>query len=325
MGVSAASLWLMYHLREDAIGHGTRRLAASVAMGIAISGMHYTGMAAVSFTGSGAPPDFSQSVPVSWLGVSAIVSIGVVALVAAGAMAAFDRLRKVRASLRALTRRVESLREEERTRIAREVHDDLGQRLTALRMEVLWLERKLGELERLPTVRPILERAVEATALIEELIRAVQEVGAELRPGVLDQLGLGAALEYEGRRFQERSGIACEVMVPAAVRELPPEHATALFRIFQECLTNVVRHAGATKVTVTLKQEAGWTVLVVHDDGRGIGDEEVASPGSLGLVGIRERAALLGGEAAFERNPAGGTTVTVRLPLPRIPAQPSIT
>jgi signal transduction histidine kinase len=131
---------------------------------------------------------------------------------------------------------------------------------------------------------------------------------------VLDKLGLGSALQYEARRFQERNGLACHVSVPATEPVLSLELSTTFFRIFQECLTNVIRHAHASKVEAELKVEAGGVTMCVRDDGRGITAAELASPKSLGLVGMKERAALLGGAIDFQAGSHRGTIMTVRIP-----------
>lgn len=230
-------------------------------------------------------------------------------------------LRHSQQQLRALASRLESLREEEHIRISREIHDELGQNLTGLKIDLLWTERKLGELPTSASVNSILDRVVEATELVEESINAVQRIATELRPGVLDKLGLGSALEYEARRFQERTGIRCEVRVPSAGLALSIEQRTALFRIFQECLTNVARHANATRIEAGLKFEGGCVTLTVWDNGRGITDAEVASARSLGLLGMKERASLLGGGVQWTRPTGGGTEVIVRLPQSGLPAE----
>jgi PAS domain S-box-containing protein len=223
-------------------------------------------------------------------------------------------LKDSHAQLRALSARLQSVREEEATRIAREIHDELGQKLTGLKMDLLWTEKKLGELTGSAAVNALLDRVVGATELVDEIAIAVLEIATKLRPGVLDKLGLGSALQYEARRFQERNGLACEVCVPATEPKLSLELATTFFRIFQECLTNVIRHANASKVEVELKVEDGWVTMCVRDDGRGITEAELASPKSLGLVGMKERAALLGGEIVFQGGSHCGTIMTVRIP-----------
>lgn len=226
-----------------------------------------------------------------------------------------ETLRQSRQKLRALTARVESLREGERIRISREIHDNLGAKLTGLKLDLEWMERKLSDLNGLPAVNPLLDRIVGATELVDEIISMVQEIAGELRPGVLDKLGLQVALQYEGRRFQERTGIQCRIRLSETEPKLPAGHSTALFRIFQECLTNVARHARATNVDAELKIEGTSVVLRVMDNGQGITDADLANRESLGLLGMKERAELLGGEIHFQRGPNEGTVVVVRVPL----------
>jgi PAS domain S-box-containing protein len=224
-------------------------------------------------------------------------------------------LRDSRALLRALAGRLQSAREEEKARMARDLHDELGQLLTGLKMDLRWLERRLSDLPPSDAVNPLIDRAVAASTLIDQTVASVQRIAAELRPGALDRLGLVPALRQELRLFQERAGIACEVRLDEATPEPPPEVATALYRICQEALTNVTRHAAAARVVVTLGVEPGGLVLRVEDDGRGL-DAAAPGPPGLGLVGMTERAALLGGSVEFTRRPEGGTAVTARLPLP---------
>jgi len=226
-----------------------------------------------------------------------------------------ERLRMSRQNLRALTALVESLREDERIRISREIHDNLGGKLTGLKLDLQWTERKLGELNGSPEVNSLLDRIVAETELVDEIITMVQEIAGELRPGVLDKLGLETALQYEARRFQERTGIPCKIRLSETEPTLPAEHSTALFRIFQECLTNVARHARATNVGAELTIEGDCVVLRVKDDGQGIAETDITNRESLGLLGMKERAELLGGEIHFERGPKEGTVVVVRIPL----------
>ena len=225
-------------------------------------------------------------------------------------------LKNSHGKLRALSARLQSVREEEAARIAREIHDVLGQKLTGLKMDLLWMERKLGKLEGSLAINALLDRVVSATELNDEITAAVQEIAAELRPALLDKFGLGAALRYEARRFQERTGLRCEVRLPEPGPSLPTQHSTALFRIFQECLTNIARHAHATKVEAALNLGDGWVTLRVQDNGRGITPTSMTSSDSLGLLGMKERAALLGGEILIEPGPEGGTLVTVRIRKP---------
>ena len=223
-------------------------------------------------------------------------------------------LRDSHAQLRALSARLQSVREEEATRIAREIHDDLGQQLTGLKMDLARAERKIEKLESSPAVNALLDTIVNAAELADNLIARVREIAANLRPEMLDKLGLSAALRYESRRFEERTGVACEARLPETELNLPAGVSTTIFRIFQECLTNMARHAQATKVAVELKPEDGWLSLRVEDNGRGITDGEIANPESLGLLGMKERAGLLRGEVVFLGEPGRGTIVNVRIP-----------
>jgi PAS domain S-box-containing protein len=219
-------------------------------------------------------------------------------------------LRTSREQLRALAAHLESVREEERTRIAREIHDELGQLLTGLRFD----------LTRLATHLPAGQAAVRddmraMLTLVDSSIHAVRRIATDLRPRVLDDLGLVAALEWQAQEFQGRTGIPCRFLVDEAELGPDPKVDTAVFRICQETLTNVARHAGASQVTIRLQEEAGALVLTVADNGRGITDLGLANRTSLGLLGMRERARLLGGTVSIEGRPGEGTTVSVHIPL----------
>ena len=221
-----------------------------------------------------------------------------------------EALRFSREQLRSLAAKLQSIREEERARIARDVHDELGQSLTALKMDIA------GIASRLPSGdTALLERARTMSGSIDASIQTVRRIAAELRPGVLDNLGLVAALEWQAEEFQKRTGIECDFAASLDDSWLNPELCTALFRIFQETLTNVARHARATKVMVTLRESEGQAMLAVQDDGQGIQAQQSNWRQSLGLLGIRERVFLFGGEVVINGAPGHGTTVTVRVPL----------
>ncbi len=222
-------------------------------------------------------------------------------------------LQRSEEQLRALSARLERLREEDRTRIAREIHDELGQTLTGLGMDLRWLESHVEEWAA-PRRTEALDRIVEARRVVDETMKTVQSIAADLRPGVLDKLGLAAALEYEARHFVERMGVPCLVCRSETLPALSPEVTTALFRIFQECLTNVARHAGATQVSVHLCAGDGDIGLKVEDNGRGLKEGALEQSTSLGLLGIRERVTLLGGFVSFALREGGGTVVAVRVP-----------
>jgi len=214
--------------------------------------------------------------------------------------------------MRALAARLQSAIEEERRRMAREIHDDLGQQLTALKLDHSWILRRFEMRDR----NGVAEQLADMNQLLETAVATVQRLATDLRPDILDELGLMAALEWQACAVERRSGIRLNVTLPEEDIDAPDEQATALFRIFQEILTNVVRHAGAKNVAVRFEVNAGSFVLEVRDDGRGITPTEAASSTSLGLLGMRERAALLGGSVEIDGVPDGGTTVVVRIPMP---------
>jgi PAS domain S-box-containing protein len=210
--------------------------------------------------------------------------------------------------LRALSEHVESVREDERTGIAREIHDVLGQELTALKMDLAWLAR------RTTLEGPLLEKLAAMSAATDEIIQQVRRISTELRPGVLDDLGLLAAIEWQAEEFEKRTGTLCTVESNVGDAQLPRDVSTGLFRIFQEALTNAARHAGAEHVAVRLWLEGDDLGLEVRDDGGGITPAQVDHPGSLGLLGIRERARRLGGRATVAAGASGGTVVSVHVP-----------
>jgi signal transduction histidine kinase len=209
--------------------------------------------------------------------------------------------------VRALAARVQSTREEERTKVAREIHDELGQALTAIKIEFASLLRDLPEGLAAPRSQSILK-------LLDQTIQSVQRIGTELRPGILDDMGLVAALEWAAEDFETRTGTKCQVSLPDVDIALDPERATALFRIFQETLTNVARHADATQVDVRLGKENGNMILEVRDNGKGIDDEQLSARTSLGILGMRERVLLLGGTLTISGSSGKGTTVRVLIP-----------
>jgi signal transduction histidine kinase len=229
-----------------------------------------------------------------------------------------DQLRQSTAQLRALSGHLERVREEERTRIARELHDELGQMLTGLRLNVSWLSKRLGDAGQIENTSPLLEKTRSMTALIDRTIVAVRRLISELRPAVLDHLGLVAALEWQAGEFQQRTGIRCEFVCPLKKVTLSSAGTTAFFRILQEALTNVTRHAKAAKVTIRLEQEGDALRLAVEDNGRGIMEQEAAGLSSFGLIGLRERVSLLGGKMVLQGYPGKGTTLTAQIPLPRV-------
>jgi PAS domain S-box-containing protein len=210
--------------------------------------------------------------------------------------------------LRELSAHVESVREDERTGIAREIHDVLGQALTALKMDLAWLARRTTGQE------PLLEKLHAMSEATDEIIQQVRRISTELRPGVLDDLGLLAAIEWQAQEFEGRTGTLCTVESNLGDAKLPRDVSTAIFRIFQEALTNVARHAEARHVGVHLDLADNVLDLEVRDDGKGITHAQAGNPRSLGLLGIRERARRLGGRATVAAGTEGGTVVSVRVP-----------
>jgi signal transduction histidine kinase len=222
-----------------------------------------------------------------------------------------ERLIRSHDQLRALTGHLQFVREEERTRIAREVHDELGQSLTGLKIDLSWLAGKVAG-DRL------LQRKIKSMAAdVDNTIQTVRRIATALRPGVLDSLGLAAAIEWQAMDFQESTGIPCEVRIEVKEAIWDREFSTTCFRIYQETLTNIIRHANATHVLVRLAQVDNELVLTVRDNGRGILEKEIINPLSIGLIGMRERAAQVAGQVFLFGVPGRGTTVTMRVPMPK--------
>jgi len=212
--------------------------------------------------------------------------------------------------LRDLSAYLQSSREQERTSIAREVHDDLGQALTALKMDLFWLEKRLSKDQK-----PLIEKAKLMEKLLDMAIESIERIITALRPGILDDLGLAEAIEWQAGDFQSRTRVKCRVNLDLSDTVFEKEHSTAIFRIVQEALTNVARHANATMVSINLKEKAGELMLVVKDNEKGIPKKEISRPKSFGLMGIRERAHVLGGKAKIKATRNKGTTVTVIIPV----------
>ncbi len=227
-----------------------------------------------------------------------------------------QKLADSRDQLRALLARLQRAREDERVRVSREIHDELGQLLTSLKMDVRWLEGKLSDSDLPPSLNSLLDRAVSASELADATIATVQKIAAELRPGALDHLGLAAALAQEARRFEERSGISCTFSEDGTWGALPVEVEGELYYIVQEALTNVARHSNADRVDVFLRSEGNKAVVEVRDDGVGISKDALDESASLGLLGMEERAAQCGGEIRITRNEPHGTRVVVKIPRP---------
>lgn len=227
-----------------------------------------------------------------------------------------EQLADSRDQLRALAARLQNSREEERIRIAREIHDELGQACAALKMDLAFVAHKTPAKQK--RVRARLESAI---GLVNAVIQSTRRIASELWPKILEDLGLTAALEWQAQEFESRTQIECRIAIPEETLVLDMDRSTAIFRIFQESLTNVARHAHASRVEGRLWRDGEeWLVLKVHDNGKGIDPAQPRTRRSLGLVGMQERVHLLKGEFTVEGSPGQGTTVTVRIPLPQ--AQP---
>jgi signal transduction histidine kinase len=222
-------------------------------------------------------------------------------------------LEEVRAShdeLRTLAAYLQTALEDERTSIAREIHDEFGQRLTAFKMDLAWLSTRITPAE--PQVQ---EKMAVMTSMLQEMIQYTRQVASNLRPGLLDDLGLNATIEWYANDWSARYGKGIFIHLPDSELPLNREMSTALYRILQETLTNVARHAKATRVDVYLEMADDHVILKVRDNGRGISQKEIHSSTALGLLGLRERVYRFGGGLEISGKPGKGTTLQVRLPL----------
>jgi signal transduction histidine kinase len=217
-----------------------------------------------------------------------------------------------REELRALAARLESVRESERTRIARELHDELGQALTGLKLDLAWMERRLNRHSQ----SEVVDRCASILGRLDDVMIAVRRIITELRPSVLDQLGLADAIEWQAQDFASRTGLALDLDIQCVSPSPSGAISSAVFRMLQEALTNVAKHARASRVCVRLHIEGSVLSLDVTDDGRGITPDEMRGSHSLGLLGLRERAIALGGSVNVSSEATSGTIVALRLPLP---------
>jgi PAS domain S-box-containing protein len=212
--------------------------------------------------------------------------------------------------IRRLASHLQNIREEERTRMAREIHDQLGQQLTVMKMDISWLYKKLTEADR-----PVRDRMTDLKNIMEETVKLIRRISSDLRPSLLDDMGLLAAIEWHLLEMEKRSGIAIELTGLKEEPALSTESKTNLFRILQESLTNVGRYAQARKVQVDLSRKENLLVMTISDDGVGFDKEKVASKRTLGILGMRERTAMMGGTYVITSAPGEGTTVLVTVPL----------
>ncbi len=219
-----------------------------------------------------------------------------------------ETLRESQERLRSLTAHLQEVRENERTIIAREIHDELGQIMTALKIDISWIKDKYQD------HHDLYEKAKSMLLHIDATIQTVKKIITELRPGILDHLGISAAMEWQAAEFQKMTGIPCDIVIIPEEILLRKELTTNIFRIFQEILTNVMRHAGATYVNVVMEKSEEKVVLNVQDNGRGITAEEISNPSSFGLLGIRERVTYMDGTFSITGTPGKGTKLSITIP-----------
>lgn len=221
-----------------------------------------------------------------------------------------EELVRMNEQLRNLSAHIDAVREGERTSIAREIHDELGQVLTAIKMDVSWISKRLSN-----TRKDLVDKAKETLQIIDRAIQSVKRISAELRPGVLDDIGLSAAIDWACNDFAARTGIKCTVSIRPESLTVDRMRSTALFRILQESLTNIMRHARASRVAVSLEQKSRTILLTVKDNGRGITEEDIRGPHAFGLIGMRERVQFLGGKVSVTGVQNRGTTIAVAVPI----------
>lgn len=229
-----------------------------------------------------------------------------------------EKLEETTLKLRALTNYQQKVREEERLHISREIHDQLGQDLTVLKMDLAMLSKKSGKVNTDTTDKSISVFTNELNRIIpyiDDIINKVRKISTELRPDILDKLGLLEAIEWHAGEFEKRSQIKCNTNFKVEEVNLNPEKSISVFRIFQETLTNTARHSGATKVEIDLQMQNGWMILTIKDNGRGITPAEIEKGTSLGILGMKERVLLLGGIWNIKGETGKGTTVDIKVPL----------
>jgi signal transduction histidine kinase len=221
-----------------------------------------------------------------------------------------SELARTTAELRRLSNYLQDIREEERTHIAREIHDELGQLITVMKMDVSWLNSKLSTSDE-----AIRGKLKDLNTLMDGVVHSVRKIASELRPGILDDLGLAAAIEWHLREFQKRSGIHYLFIETGNDESLPDSVKTGLFRIFQECVTNIARHSKAKQIRVNLKIEKDEVTMKIRDDGVGFDQQDVTGKSSLGILGMKERAAQINGDFKINSHPGSGTDISLQLSL----------
>jgi PAS domain S-box-containing protein len=221
-----------------------------------------------------------------------------------------EKLKRTSKLLRELATHLQSVREEERTMIAQEIHDELGQVLTALKIQISLLANKLKDDQK-----PLKQKINSLSDMIDASVESVQKISSKLRPGILDELGLIAAIEWQAEDFEKLTNIKCSLSLPKAEIVLEKNKSTAIFRIFQEALTNIARHSQATKTAISLFNHQSNIYLEILDNGKGITQEQIKDFKSLGIHGMEERAMVFGGQVYIEGIAGKGTTVKVEIPI----------
>jgi|GEM_PF-1354490 PAS domain S-box-containing protein len=219
-------------------------------------------------------------------------------------------LQKSHQQLRDLSAHLQNIREDERGNISREIHDELGQQLTGLKLDLSWVRKKMK------TEDPeVIEKIQETLILIDLTVKTVRRIATELRPGILDDLGLIAALDWQSHEFEKRSGIRCEFIAKVNPQDLTSEISTGIFRIYQESLTNIARHSNASKVSTMLSKENNSLKLQIHDNGIGFDVDAAGKKGTLGLLGMKERVFMMNGTIELKSLAGEGSTVTIIAPI----------
>ncbi|MCI0448244.1 MAG: sensor histidine kinase [Chlorobi bacterium] len=217
--------------------------------------------------------------------------------------------------LHSLAAHLQTVREDERTSVAREIHDQLGQELTALKMDISFLKKRIESTRDNPEWNNILENLKSMTEVIDMTVNSVRRIARELRPDILDKLGLIEAIGWHAEEFEKRTGIKCILNLQNGKIKFDENLSTTIYRIVQECLTNVARHSAATEVRITIQSDDSYLHLRIADNGKGISEDEINNTKSLGLVGIRERAYSAGGELKIEGEKNKGTKLKIIIPL----------
>jgi len=221
-----------------------------------------------------------------------------------------EKLKRTSKLLRNLATHLQSVREEERTMIAQEIHDELGQVLTVLKIQISLLAKKLNKNQE-----SLKAKINSLSDMIDASVESVQKISSKLRPGILDELGLIAAIEWQSEEFEKLTNIKCSLVLPKEELKLEKNKSTAIFRIFQEALTNIARHSQATKIGISLLNHQSNIYLEIMDNGKGISPEQIKDFKSLGIHGMEERAMVFGGQVYVEGIPGKGTIVKVEIPI----------